>query len=75
MPFSSPLSTGRLGFNVFMDGGMTAAHGERIFDQTHHKSAGAGLWLTLAILSLNLDVARSIDGKNTRVHFGTGFSF
>jgi outer membrane protein assembly factor BamA len=75
VPFSSPLSTGRLGFNVFMDGGITAAHGDRIFDQPHHKSAGAGLWLTIAIFSLNLDVARSIDGDKTRVHFGTGFSF
>ena len=75
VPFSSPLSTGRLGFNVFMDGGMTATHGDRIFDQAHHKSAGAGLWLTMAIFSLNLDVARSIDGHQTRVHFGTGFSF
>jgi len=75
VPFSSPLSTGRLGFNVFMDGGYTAAYGQRIFDQPHHRSAGARLWLTAAIVSLNLDVARSIDGKNTRVHFGTGFSF
>lgn len=75
VPFSSPLSSGRLGFNVFMDGGMTASHGDRIFDEPHHKSAGGGLWLTFAIFSLNLDVARSIDGKRTRVHFGTGFSF
>lgn len=75
VPFSSPLSTGRLGFNVFMDGGYTAAYGQRIFDQPHHRSAGAGLWLTAAIVSLNLDVARSIDGRDTRVHFGTGFSF
>jgi len=74
-PFSSPLSTGRLGFNVFMDGGVTAAHGERLFDQPRHTSAGAGLWFTMAVFNLNLDVARSIDGKRTRVHFGTGFSF
>lgn len=75
VPFSSPLSTGRTGFNVFMDGGSTAAHGQKIVDQPRHRSAGAGLWLTAAIFSLNLDVARSIDGRNTRVHFGTGFSF
>jgi outer membrane protein assembly factor BamA len=75
MPFSSPLSTGRTGFNVFVDGGTTALHGDRIFDQPRHRSVGAGVWLTAAIFSLNLNVARSIDGRKTRVHFGTGFTF
>lgn len=75
VPFSSPLSAGRTGFNVFVDGGSVAPYGERIAGQTRHRSAGAGLWLTAAIFSLNLDVARSIDGRRTRVHFGTGFSF
>ena len=75
VPFSSPLSTGRTGFNVFMDGGVTALHAQRLSDQPRHRSAGAGVWLTAAIFSLNLDVARSLDGHRTRVHFGTGFSF
>ena len=75
VPFSSPLSTGRTGFNAFMDGGVTALHGQRLFDQPRQRSAGAGVWLTAAIFSLNLDVARSLDGHRTRVHFGTGFSF
>ena len=75
VPFSSPLSLGRIGFTVFMDGGVTAAHGERVWDQPRHKSAGAGLFLIATVLQLNLDVSRSVDGKSTRVHFGTGFSF
>jgi outer membrane protein assembly factor BamA len=75
VPFSSPFSVGRVGFNVFMDGGATAAYGERIWDQPRHKSAGAGLFLIATVLQLNLDVSRSIDGKSTRVHFGTGFTF
>jgi outer membrane protein assembly factor BamA len=74
-PFSSPFSVGRVGFNVFMDGGVTAPYGERIWDQPRHKSAGAGLFLIATVLQLNLDVSRSIDGKSTRVHFGTGFTF
>jgi outer membrane protein assembly factor BamA len=77
-PISSPLSVGRVGFNVFMDGGATAAYGERIFDQPdqpRHKSAGAGLFLIATVLQLNFDVSRSIDGKSTRFHFGTGFTF
>jgi hypothetical protein len=75
VPFSSPLSVGRVGFNVFMDGGTTALYGERIEDQPRHKSAGGGLFLIAAIIQLNFDVSRSIDGKNTRFHFGTGFTF
>jgi len=75
VPFSSPLSVGRVGFNVFMDGGATAPYGERIRDQPRHKSAGAGLFLIATVLQLNVDVSRSIDGKGTRLHFGTGFTF
>jgi outer membrane protein assembly factor BamA len=75
VPFSSPLSMGRVGFNVFMDGGTTAPYGERIQDQPRHKSAGGGLFLIAAIIQLNVDVSRSIDGKSTRFHFGTGFTF
>jgi outer membrane protein assembly factor BamA len=74
-PFSSPLSTGRTGFNIFVDGGSMALHGQRLADQPQYRGVGGGLWLTAAVLSLNLDVAHSLDGKGTRVHFGTGFSF
>ena len=74
-PFSSPFSVGRVGFNVFMDGGVTAPYGARIWDQPRHKSAGAGLFLIATVLQLNLEVSRSIDGRRTRLHFGTGFTF
>jgi outer membrane protein assembly factor BamA len=74
-PFSSPLSLGRIGFNVFMDGGATAPYGEKIHDLAEHRSAGAGLFLIATVLQLNFDVSRSIDGKSTRFHFGTGFTF
>jgi outer membrane protein assembly factor BamA len=75
VPFSSPLSVGRVGVDVFMDGGATASYGQRIWDQPRHKSVGAGLFLIATVVQLNFDVSRSIDGHGTRVHFGTGFSF
>lgn len=75
VPFSSPLSQGRLGLNVFMDGGVTAPHGQNIFDAPRYRSAGAGLFLNFAVVNLNLNVARSLDDKRTKVHFGTGFTF
>jgi outer membrane protein assembly factor BamA len=74
-PFSSPLSAGRLGFNVFMEGGAAAPYGQSLKSQPRHKSAGAGLFLIAAILQLNAEVSRSIDGRSTRFHFGTGFTF
>lgn len=75
VPFSPPLSVGRVGFNLFIDGGATAAHGQRLRDQRRHNGAGAGLFLIAAVLQLNLDVSHSIEGRSTRVHFGTGFTF
>jgi outer membrane protein assembly factor BamA len=75
VPFSSPLSTGRVGFNVFMDAGVAAPYGQPLADAERHRSAGAGLFLVAPLVRLNLDVARSLDGHSTRVHFGTGFTF
>ena len=74
-PFTAPLDAGRLGFDVFADGGTTAAYAERLADHKQSRSAGAGLWFSVAIFNLNVDVARSLDGYGTRFHFGTGFSF
>jgi outer membrane protein assembly factor BamA len=75
VPFSSPLSRGRVGFNVFIDGGATALHGQNIFDAPRYRGVGGGLFLNFAVINLNLNVARSLDNKRTRVHFGTGFTF
>jgi outer membrane protein assembly factor BamA len=75
VPFSSPLSTGRVGFNVFMDAGIDAPYGQRLSDAERHRSAGAGLFIVAPLVRLNLEVARSLDGHRTRLHFGTGFTF
>ncbi len=75
VPFSSPLSAGRVGLNVFMDAGVTAPYGRRLSDAERQRSAGAGLFLVAPLIRLNLDVARSLDRDSTRVHFSTGFTF
>jgi outer membrane protein assembly factor BamA len=75
VPFSSPLSTGRVGFNLFMDGGVDARYGQPLSDAERHRSAGAGLFIVAPLVRLNLDVARSLDGHSTRLHFATGFTF
>jgi outer membrane protein assembly factor BamA len=76
VPFSSPLDTvARTGVNVFVDGGTTALYGQRIADQREQHGAGAGLWAIFTVVQLNVEVAHSLDGRGTRVQFGTGFSF
>jgi len=75
VPFSSPLSTGRVGFTVFMDAGIDAPYGQPLSDAERHRSAGGGLFIVAPLVRLNLDVARSLDGHSTRLHFGTGFTF
>ena len=75
VPFSSPLSAGRLGFTAFMDAGISATVRQRLGDAPTYRSAGAGVFLVAPFISLNLDVAHSLDGYGTRVHFSTGFTF
>ena len=75
IPFTSRLNIGRTGFNVFVDGGRVAAHGEAIGRATEYRGAGAGLFINAAVLNVNFEVASSLDGRGTRFRFGTGFSF
>jgi outer membrane protein assembly factor BamA len=76
VPFSSPLNVaGRTGFNFFMDGGRIAAHGDKISSTPQVRGVGAGLFINAAVLNLNFEVAHSLDGRGTKFHFGTGFTF
>jgi outer membrane protein assembly factor BamA len=75
IPFTSPLSAGRTGFNLFFDAGKVAPYGEALARQKLYRGVGGGLWLTVAIINLNLEVAHSLDDKGTRVRFATGFTF
>jgi outer membrane protein assembly factor BamA len=76
MPLSSRLDTiGRSGLNVFIDGATTAQYGQRILDQREQHGVGAGAWAIFTVLQFNVEVARSLEGRGTRLQFGTGFSF
>jgi outer membrane protein assembly factor BamA len=75
VPFSSPLSGGRIGFNVFIDGGAVAPYGAKIGDQKMYRGAGGGLFMTFQVLQLHFDVAQSLDKRGTHFHFGTSFTF
>lgn len=75
-PITTPLNDlGRMGIDVFMDGGAVAPYGSRLADQREVKSAGGGVWVIFTLIQLNFDIAHSLNGEGTSFHFGTGFNF
>jgi hypothetical protein len=69
------ISGGKLGVDVFMDAAKTTDYGLRLKDVKWQRGAGAGVFLIASLFKLNLDVARSLDGDGTHVHFGIGFAY
>ncbi len=74
MPLSSPLSVARAGVSVFVDAGASYDEGQRLADQPVRIGAGAGVWLTAAVLRVDVAVAHG-RGAGTRVTFGIGTTF
>lgn len=75
VPITSVLNGSKLGLNAFIDAAKTTDYGLSLDDANWERGAGAGVFLIASIVRLNLDVARSLDGGGTRVHFTTGFAF
>ena len=74
VPFSSPLSLGRVGFNVFADVGAAYDRGIQVRDADYQWGYGAGLFFSATVFKLNLDVATDGNG-HTRAHLSSGFRF
>lgn len=74
MPLSPPIDVGKLGIKIFADAGTVYDKGQRYQDQTLKQGFGAGVFMTMAVFRLNLDVAHG-KGAGTHVYFGGGFSF
>jgi outer membrane protein assembly factor BamA len=74
LPLTSPLEIGKIGVSGFFDSGTVYNKGERLADQTWKKGIGASIWLSAAIVRLNVAVAHGI-GATTRVHVGGSLSF
>jgi hypothetical protein len=74
LPITSPISDGRLGFTLFIDAVNNLDKSVSATDAGWHRSAGAGLFLTVSVIKVNLDVARALGtGGRTRVHLSSGF--
>ena len=74
VPLSSPIRIAKVGFSVFADGGTAYQYGERVRDQTQHRSLGASLWMAATAFHMSFSVAHG-QGGDTRVNFGGGLTF
>ncbi len=74
IPFTSPLSIARTGFDVFVDSGAVYNDGQHLRDATFHQGVGGGVFLLAPFFQINLDVGYGFGG-GMRVHFTTGFQF
>jgi outer membrane protein assembly factor BamA len=73
-PVTSPLSFARLGVSVFVDAAAVYDEGQRLADQQFERGIGGGVWLSAALVRVNLAVARGL-GHSTRIHLATSLLF
>jgi len=74
LPLTSPLHIGKIGVSAFVDAGAVYGKDERLADQTFRRGVGGSLWLSAAVVRVNVAVAHGI-GATTRVHVGGSLSF
>jgi hypothetical protein len=74
LPTSSPLSVARAGISFFVDAGKAYDHGVRFDDAPLHVGAGAGVWLSAAVVQAGVSVAHG-RGSGTRVNVGIDLTF
>jgi outer membrane protein assembly factor BamA len=75
VPITSVISGGQFGVTAFMDAGKIIEHSGRFGDVSWQRGVGGGIFLIASIFRINLDVARGLDNRKTRLHLATGFSF
>ena len=75
LPISSPLSFGRLGGTVFFDAAKAFDAGQRPGDVRWSRGVGAGIFMSVPFVKLNLHFGHSLDGMGNRLHISTGFTF
>ena len=77
VPFTSPVYLGKFGVRAFFDAGTAYAAGQKLSDQVLEQGAGAGVFITWAVLRMGLDVAWPLttDEHKPHFHFGMGVSF
>jgi outer membrane protein assembly factor BamA len=75
VPITPPLTMSRFGIKAFVDYGTVYAHGAKLKDQTFDRGVGGGVFMTVTVLRMGLDVAWPKGGDKPRWHFGLGVTF
>jgi outer membrane protein assembly factor BamA len=77
VPLTSPLIMAKFGVKGFVDAGTVYPHGARLIDQVFDRGVGGGLFMSWAVIRMNLDVAWPVSGATNkpRWHFGLGVTF
>ncbi len=74
VPLTSPLNVGKVGVSGFVDVATVYRDGARLADAVFERGVGGSVWLSLAVVRMELSVARGL-GRSTRVHFGANVTF
>ena len=75
VPLTSVISGAKIGVSAFVDAARVAEFGAKLGDADWRRGAGGGVFLIAPIVTINLSVARGLDGGGTRLHLSSGFSF
>jgi hemolysin activation/secretion protein len=77
LPVNSPLSVGRMGVKTFVDAATVYAAGTGLRGQRFARGAGAGVFVSIAMVHAGIDVAWPLDaeGRRPRWHAALGVAF
>jgi outer membrane protein assembly factor BamA len=75
VPITSPLSFGRFGATLFFDSAKAYDVGQLSTHVPWSNGAGAGIFMIVPFVSINVHFARSLNGDGNRLHLSTGFTF
>lgn len=74
VPLTSPLNLGKIGVSAFIDAATIYNNDDRRANESWKQGYGGSLWLSAAVLRLNIAVAHG-RGSSTRIHVGANVSF
>jgi len=75
VPLTPPAPVGLVGLNFFFDSGAVYDHGTSLRKARFRNGVGAGVYVFVAFIGFQVDVAYGLASDEVHFHFGTGFRF